>query len=144
MTEAIRSWLQWQLGANAFARHCGMVARVLEEDRAVMEIQAESHHLNAGSRVQGGVMFSLADCAAGTACRTDGRQYVTQSSAFNFLRPGAEGDTLRAEAVVRKRGKSTCYVEVEVTAGERTLATGTFQFFCLGPGCPQAEGETKE
>lgn len=132
MTEEIRSWVQWQFGANAFAKHCGMILRELEDDRATLEIQAKEHHLNSRERIQGGVFFALADCAAGTACRSDGRQYVTQSSSFNFLRPGQAGDAVRAKALVRKRGKSTCYVEVEIQAGEKLLATGSFHFFCVG------------
>lgn len=134
MTEEIKRWIQWQFGANRFAHHCGMVIRQLEDDKAVLEIRSAAHHLNGSAHIQGGVYFALADCAAGTACRTDGRQYVTQSSAFNFLRGGVEGDVLRAYARVRKRGRSTCYVEVEVLAGEKLCATGSFQFFCTGQG----------
>ncbi|MBP7426114.1 MAG: PaaI family thioesterase, partial [Oscillibacter sp.] len=62
---------------------------------------------------------------------SDGRYYVTQTSALHFLRNQATG-TVRASAWVRHRGKSTVLTAVDSTGeGGRLLATGEFTFFCV-------------
>lgn len=133
MTEEIREWVRRRSLKNGFALECGVEMTEVEDERAVMEMTITEKHLNPLGRIHGGVYFTLADCACGIACCTDGRVYVTQSSGFNFLRSGTQGDVLRAEARVRKRGRSTAYVEVELTIEGQLMATGSFQFFCLGP-----------
>ena len=73
----------------------------------------------------------LADNATGAAAHSDGRYYVTQTSALHFLRNQATG-TVRASAWVRHRGKSTVLTAVDITGeGGRLLATGEFTFFCV-------------
>ena len=69
--------------------------------------------------------------ATGAAAHSDGRYYVTQTSALHFLRNQATG-TVRASAWVRHRGKSTVLTAVDITGeGGRLLATGEFTFFCV-------------
>ena len=81
--------------------------------------------------VHGGAIYTLADNAAGTAAHSDGRYYVTQTSALHFLRNQARG-TVRAAAYVRHRGKSTVLTAVDITGeGGKLLATGEFTFFCV-------------
>ena len=105
----------------------------VERDRAVTVLDAGPDCLNPYHFVHGGALYTLADCACGAAARTDGRKYVTISSSFNFLHSGLEGDILRAEAKVRRRGRSTCFVNVDLT-NERgdLLASGSYTFFHIG------------
>lgn len=132
MTDEIKQMLANRNRTNHFANECGIEFRQAEDDRAVMALKVEAKHLNPLGHIHGGVYFTLADCASGMASCTDGRKYVTQCSSFNFLRGGVEGDELVAEAKVRKRGRSTCYVETELTIKGKLVATGSFQFFCVG------------
>ncbi len=74
-----------------------------------------------------------ADNATGFAAHTDGRNYVTQTSALHFLRNQSEGE-IQADARVRHRGHSTCLVAVDILGeDEKLLATGEFTFFCVDP-----------
>lgn len=99
---------------------------------AVTVLDAGADSLNPYGFVHGGALYTMADCACGAAARTDGRKYVTLSSSFNFLHSGSKGDSIRAEAKVRRRGRTTCYVDVDLTndRGE-LLASGNFTFFCI-------------
>ena len=73
----------------------------------------------------------MADNATGAAAHTDGRNYVTQTSALHFLRNQPEGE-IQADARVRHRGRSTCLVTVDILGEDETLlATGEFTFFCV-------------
>lgn len=117
---------------NPFMQLLGVEPREMERDRMVFALTLNDHLLNPYGIAHGGVLFSLADNTAGMAARGDGRSYVTLSSSFNFLRPGKAGDTIQAEAKVRRRGGATCYVNVDITdsAGE-LLASGNSVFFCI-------------
>ena len=120
------------LEKNSFGSWIGIELAELEADRAVVRLKPDQQHLNPYGIVHGGVYCTMADTVAGIAARTDGRDYVTQCSSMNFLRSQSEG-TIRAEARVRHRGRSTCVVEANVTGtGGKLLATGTMTFFCLG------------
>lgn len=117
---------------NSFINWIGIELEELETDRAVVRLEPGRQHLNPYGIVHGGVYATMADTAAGIAARTDGRDYVTQCSSLNYLHSQREG-TIRAEARVRHRGRSTCVVEAEVTGTDgKLLATGTMTFFCLG------------
>ena len=99
---------------------------------AVMEMPAKAVLENPYGVVHGGALYSLADCTCGMAARGDGRSYVTLSSSFNFLKGGPLGDTVRATATVRRRGGTTCYVEVEVTDSRgNLLCGGNSVFYCI-------------
>ena len=117
---------------HSFMNHNHIRLTEVEQDRAVTVLSAEADSLNPYGLVHGGALFTIADCACGAAARTDGRRYVTLSSSFNFLHSGLAGDSLRAEAKVRRRGQTTCYVTVDLTNNRgELLASGGFTFFCV-------------
>ena len=79
------------------------------------------------------VCSTLADCAAGSACRTDGRKYVTLHGSLDFIRSARAGQ-VTARARVEHRGRTTCLVSITVDDGAGTVyASGRFTFFCTGP-----------
>ncbi len=81
----------------------------------------------------GGAIYTMADNATGYAAHTDGRCYVTQTSAMHFLRNQTRG-LVRADAKVRHRGHATCLVDVDIIGeGGKLLATGEFTYFCVDP-----------
>ena len=84
--------------------------------------------------------LGAAGLAAGTAAHSDGRYYVTQTSALHFLRNQARG-TVRAAAYVRHRGKSTVLTAVDITGENgKLLATGEFTFFCVDKALMDQKG----
>ena len=81
---------------------------------------------------QTGAYYTLADCAAGSACRTDGRKYVTLHGSLDFIRSARAGQ-VTARARVEHRGRTTCLVSITVDDGAGTVyASGRFTFFCTG------------
>ena len=98
--------------------------------RAVMTL--EPRHLNPVGVPHGGVYFSLADTACGSAMASHGYYAVTISTSYEFLRSGRPGDTLTAVATEIKGGKTICVFDVRITNQEGTLlGTGTFTFYKL-------------
>lgn len=123
---------------NVFMHHNHMEVSHLERDRAVVALDIVPDSLNPYGALHGGAYYTMADCAGGAACRTDGRYYVTLHGSLDFLHAARSG-RVEAEARVRHRGRTTCLVEVEITGeGGSLLARGSFNFFCLGEQLPAA------
>ena len=103
--------------------------------RAVMTL--EPRHLNPVGVPHGGVYFSLADTACGSAMASHGYYAVTISTSYEFLRSGRPGDTLTAVATEIKGGKTICVFDVRITNQEGTLlGSGTFTFYKLDREIP--------
>ena len=117
--------------ANAFMLHNHIELESVEQDRAVFRLTIRPESKNPYGMIHGGAIYTLADNATGTAAHTDGRYYVTQTSALHFLRNQSEG-TVRATATVRHRGHSTVLTAVDITGDDgKLIATGEFTFFCV-------------
>ena len=117
--------------ANAFANYNQITVRQMELGKAEAELTVSPNHLNPLGKLHGGAYYTLADCAGGVACRTDGRKYVTLDGTIHFIRSAEQG-VVKASAVVRHRGRTTCLVEIEITGESGTLyATGDFTFYCI-------------
>lgn len=83
--------------ANAFAVYNGITTHQTGDGtaEAILEIGPDS--LNPYGLLHGGAYYTLADCAAGSACRTDGRKYVTLHGSLDFIRSARAGQvTARA------------------------------------------------
>lgn len=120
-----------RLERNAFMLHNYMELESVEPDRAVFALTIRPESCNPYGMVHGGAIYTLADNATGAAAHTDGRFYVTQTSALHFLRNQSQG-VVRAIATVRHRGKSTVLTAVDIVGeGGKLLATGEFTFFCV-------------
>ena len=103
----------------------------IEPDHAVFRLNIRPESKNSYGMVHGGAIYAMADNATGFAAHTDGRNYVTQTSALHFLRNQPEGE-IQADARVRHRGRNTCLVAVDILGEDETLlATGEFTFFCV-------------
>ncbi|MBE6963003.1 MAG: PaaI family thioesterase [Ruminococcaceae bacterium] len=88
--------------------------------------------LNPIGRAHGGVYFTLADHAAGTAMATCGYLAVTVNATYNYFRSANPGDQLTAEAQEVKAGKTLCVFDVRVTdQNGALLGSGTFTFYRL-------------
>lgn len=90
-----------------------------------------------GDSLHGGVIATLIDNAAGSALRTvlespETALYATTELNLSYLRP-ATGD-LRAEAWVRRRGKSLVVIQIDIDARSRsgeckTVAVGRASYY---------------
>ena len=67
---------------NPFMLHNMIRAVALSEDRAEVRAEITEDSLNAMQTVHGGLMFVMAEVAAGLVTRNDGRKYVTLDSSF--------------------------------------------------------------
>ena len=101
--------------ANAFAIYNGITTHQTGDGtaEAILEIGPDS--LNPYGLLHGGAYYTLADCAAGSACRTDGRKYVTLHGSLDFIRSARAGQVI-ARARVEHRGRTTCLVSITVDA----------------------------
>ena len=123
-----------RLKKNGFMQYNHMEMERVEPDRAVFRLEIRPESKNVYGMVHGGAIYTLADNATGSAAHTDGRHYVTQNGSLHFLKNQGEG-TIRAEARVRHRGRSTVLVDVDVVGTDGLLlAAGEFSFFCIDRG----------
>lgn len=117
---------------NSFIRHNGITLVEMREDYARVEAHLTRESRNLFKAVHGGMFFTMADSAAGSAARTNGMRYVTVSSSFEFYR-NTDGDFLVAEGRIKHRGRTICVAEAEVRDGEgKLLCGGTFTLYCTG------------
>ena len=118
-----------RLKENAFTARNFMELESVERDRAVYRLEIRRESRNPYGMVHGGALYTLADDAAGAAAHSDGQYYVTLHGDLHFLDNRARG-TIRAEGRVRRRGRSTVLVGVEITDEAGTLlAAGEFSYF---------------
>ena len=108
---------------NLFGKRLGIYVEELGPGyaRAVKTVTEED--LNPLQVPHGGVYFTLADTACGSAMA------VTVNCSFSFLKSAKAGDRLTAEARELPGGRSICVLEARVTgeAGE-LFAAGAFTF----------------
>lgn len=124
--------VEYRNSRNRFARRLGIVVEEISPRTARVTKTIGEEDLNPLGRAHGGVYFTMADSAAGSAMVAQGYAAVTMNATYNFFRSAEAGDTVTAEAVEVKSGKTVCVYDVRVTDQNGTLlGTGTFTFFRL-------------
>jgi acyl-CoA thioesterase len=88
--------------------------------RAAMTV--DRRHLNGHGSCHGGYLFLLADVALGYASNSHGPPAVAAGADIVFLRPGALGDELVADARERSRAGRSGVYDVTVSAGDVPVA----------------------
>ena len=117
---------------NAYMIHSGITVLTVTPDRVTAQAVIGPDSLNAGGGLHGGVYFTLADAASGVLCRADGRKYVTECADIRFLKGVREG-VITANAVLIRRGRRSCVVQVDITDSDgNLLALFTTNFACIG------------
>lgn len=121
---------QFRNDRNRYGLRMGITVEDLAPGWARVVKTVTEEDLNPVDVPHGGVYFSMADTAAGTAMITHGHAAVTVSCSFNFMRSAKVGDRLVAEATETKSGRTLCVYDVTVKDQDGTLlSTGTFTFF---------------
>ena len=131
MTEEFRQEMMERMDRDAFNRLHGFRLTKLEAGRSVVEVELTPAHMNIWGHPHGGILFSLADIACGTATRAlCGGHTVTASSSINNLYASMNAKSLRAEGTVIKKGHSLVVVQAEVYDNEDNhLLTGQFTMY---------------
>lgn len=104
---------------DEFARQNGIEIIKIAEGYARTQVCIGPFHLNAGGKVQGGVLFTLADLAFAAATNSHGTLTVTSSANITFVRGTSTGViTAEANEIVNSRHLPFCEVRVTDDAGE--------------------------
>lgn len=89
---------------------------------ASMAMEVTSAMTNGHGTAHGGFIFALADSTFAFACNSRGDKAVAQHCTVTYLRPGRIGDRLVATAhEVAREGRGGIY-DVNVSAGDDTIA----------------------
>ena len=115
---------------NPFLRHNHMEAVHVSEINAIVQVQMTPELRNSMGGVHAGLMFSMAEIAAGLLVRSDGSKQVTLDTSFRYLRNSTTDGIIEAEAVFIKRGRTItmCRVYVREQGSDKNLAEGEFNF----------------
>lgn len=117
---------------NPFLRYNHMQAVSVSEERAVVQAQMSPELRNSMGGVHAGLMFSMAEIAAGLLARSNGSKQVTLDTTFRYLRNSVTDGIIEAEAVYIKRGRTItmCRAYVREQGSDKNLAEGEFSFYC--------------
>lgn len=98
-------------------------------DDYVLRMDGDEKHFNAYGTYHGGVLFTLADTAAGLLLIDDNNNSVTLQASVNFLR-NTKGGPIFTHTRYLHKGLKTNVIQVEVvTEKEEILFSGTFTFY---------------
>jgi uncharacterized protein (TIGR00369 family) len=117
---------------SPFAVHLGLRSEVVEPDHVRLGMPFREELATAGDLVHGGAISTLVDTAATLAAWSgldslDNVRGTTISLAVTFM-SAARGSDLVADARVVRRGKTICFCEVDVRAGETKVAQGLITY----------------
>ncbi|MGH7041462.1 MAG: hydroxyphenylacetyl-CoA thioesterase PaaI [Acetobacteraceae bacterium] len=92
----------------------GMRIEEIGPGRAVLSMEITERMVNGHGICHGGFIFTLADSAMAFASNSHGERAVAQHCAITYLRPGRQGERLRAEATERHREGRSGLTDVRV------------------------------
>lgn len=117
---------------NPYSQRLGIFVEEIALGYARVTKTVTPEDLNPVGFAHGGVYFSMADTACGSAVASHGHMAVTVNASYNYFRSAKIGDTLTAEARESKFGKTICVYDVRITDQSGTLlGTGSFTFYQL-------------
>ena len=108
--------------ADSAVRSAGIRLVEVGPGRATTAMTVGPQHLNGHGLCHGGYLFLLADAALAYASNSHGESVVASGADIVFLRPGAPGDELVAEASERARSGRSGVYDVTVRAGDVAIA----------------------
>ena len=105
---------------DRFARLVGIRLVEAAPGRAVAELELKEEHLNGVDRVQGGVIFTLADYAFAAASNAEGFPTVGVNVNISFFK-APKGPVIRALAREIQAGKRICGYQVDVLDADDSM-----------------------
>ncbi|MCR5054601.1 MAG: PaaI family thioesterase [Lachnospiraceae bacterium] len=113
-----------------FMEHNGIEICSIERDHSILKANVTEVSKNPYGMIHGGLLYTMMDCSAGIAARTDNNNYVTQNVYVNYLSNVRDEEAVYAEGTVIRRGKSITVVHVIArTEDGMLLADGTVNMF---------------
>ena len=109
-TEEAREYFK----GDRFATENGMQVDELTEEYSVCSMTLTDRHKNANGGIMGGVIFTLADLAFAALTNQIHMPSVAQQVSINYL-SAPKGERLIAKAVIKKSGRSSTIINVDVT-----------------------------
>ena len=123
------------LGLNensGFLRHNGIRVISAEAEHSVLKADITAGSRNIWGNVHGGLIYTMADTAAGAMARAAGKKNSTLNASISYLRPAADVDELYAYGSATKAGRSTGVYQVSIrTADGVELAVAQVTMFFL-------------
>lgn len=128
----LQKLLKYRNQHNRFCRRLGIEVTEVSPGHAKVTKTVTEEDLNPFGYTHGGIYFTMADHAAGSALVAYGHKAVTLDAQYHFFRSSLAGDVLTAEATELKHGETVSVFEVTITDqnGVR-VGAGTFTFFDL-------------
>ena len=116
---------------NRFLRYIGGQVTVLREGYAELELTTIEEFRNSNGTLHGGLIYTLADTAAGAASRSFGVASTTLEGKMNYIRPGkCDATKIKAVAQAIHAGRKTAVYDTKVYDDQnKLLATATFTMF---------------
>ena len=113
-----------------FLEHTGAELKRYEKGKAEVELHTRPHHLQHLGFIHGGVISTLMDNTGWYAAVSNlemGFTAVTMEIKINYLKP-ASGKHLLATAEVKRQGRTTSFVTIELHDEGKLVAfaTGTY------------------
>lgn len=110
-----------------FLQHTGASLKNVSKGEAEVELNVEPYHLQHKGFVHGGVISTLMDNTgwyAAVSNLEDGLTAVTMEIKINYLKP-ALGKYLIASAAVKRQGRTTSFVTIELHDENALIAYAT-------------------
>lgn len=112
-----------------FAEELGIDVLRADDGEADLRMTVREEMVNVTGTCHGGLIFTLADSAAGTAAFSSGFASVAQQASINWLRPAQVGDVLTASA--RRSAAAGRSIIIDVTVRDAAGAdVAVFQGLC--------------
>lgn len=128
-----RACAEKMYAADRASQALGIEVEVIDTGQAAATMTVTEDMLNGQGLCHGGLIFSLADTAFAFACNAYDDVTVASGASVEFLRPGRAGDTLKATAIERQRGKRNGVYDVTVVNQEgRDVALFRGKSFATG------------
>lgn len=105
---------------DRFAKHVGIRLLEISNGYALVELTLNETHLNGLDRVQGGVIFTLADYAFGAASNSHGFTTVGINVNISYYKTPT-GKIIRAEAKEISAQNKICGYQINVTDEDGSL-----------------------
>lgn len=114
---------------NAFGNYLGIQIDEVSAGYAKVSLDIRPEYTNPYNTVHGGVLYTMADMAGGTAAYSYGTPVVTVDSNFHFLNAGRNTTKLIGIGKELRNGKSIGVYEVLIMdQNEKLLCSGTFTY----------------
>lgn len=125
--------LEYRNQKNHFCRKLGIQMVEIRPGYARAEKVVAEDDLNPLGFAHGGLYYTMADNACGSAAAAHGILMVTSSGNYHYFRSAKAGDHLIAEATEIKYGQTLAVYDVRITDQNHTLlGCGIFTFCSTG------------